>query len=90
VAQTLGDRQALFLVNHGIVIVGHDIEAACLAALLLDNACRAQLMVQAAGTFTWTSDAEALRKRVHIYTPQAIQLDFGHSGVGRRVGCALR
>ena len=73
VAQVLGDRQALFLVNHGIVVVGDSIEAACVAALLLDKACRAQLMAQAAGEFTWTSDAEALRKRAHIYTPQAIQ-----------------
>jgi ribulose-5-phosphate 4-epimerase/fuculose-1-phosphate aldolase len=73
VAQVLGDRQALFLVKHGIIVVGDSIEAACVAALLLDKACRAQLMAQAAGAFTWTSDAEALRKRAHIYTPQAIQ-----------------
>jgi ribulose-5-phosphate 4-epimerase/fuculose-1-phosphate aldolase len=73
VAQVLGDRQALFLVNHGIIVVGDSIEAACVAALLLDKACRAQLMAQAAGAFTWTSDADALRKRAHIYTPQAIQ-----------------
>jgi ribulose-5-phosphate 4-epimerase/fuculose-1-phosphate aldolase len=73
VAQALGDHRALFLVNHGIVVVGPNIEAACVAALLLDKACRAQLMAQATGTFTWTSDDEALRKREHIYTPQAMQ-----------------
>jgi ribulose-5-phosphate 4-epimerase/fuculose-1-phosphate aldolase len=69
----LANRKALFLVNHGIVAVGPNIEAACVAALLLEKACRAQLMAQAAGAFTWTSDQEALRKRAHIYTPQAIQ-----------------
>jgi ribulose-5-phosphate 4-epimerase/fuculose-1-phosphate aldolase len=73
VAQVLADRQALFLVNHGIVVVGDSIEAACVSALLLDKACRAQLMAQAVGAFSWTSDAEALRKRAQIYTPQAIQ-----------------
>jgi ribulose-5-phosphate 4-epimerase/fuculose-1-phosphate aldolase len=73
VAQTLADHRALFLVNHGIVVVGPSIEEACMAALLLEKACRAQLLAQAAGPFTWTSDAEALRKRMHIYTPQAIQ-----------------
>ena len=73
VAQTLADHRALFLVNHGIVVVGQSIEEACVAALLLDKACRAQLLAQAEGAFTWTSDAEALRKREHIYTPQAIQ-----------------
>jgi ribulose-5-phosphate 4-epimerase/fuculose-1-phosphate aldolase len=73
VAQTLADHRALFLVNHGIVVVGPSIEEACMAALLLEKACRAQLLAQAAGPFTWTSDAEALRKRDHIYTPQAIE-----------------
>jgi ribulose-5-phosphate 4-epimerase/fuculose-1-phosphate aldolase len=73
VAQVLADHRALFLVNHGIVVVGHSIEEACIAALLLEKACRAQAIAQAAGAFTWTSDAEALCKRAHIYTPQAFQ-----------------
>ncbi|MGH8056251.1 MAG: class II aldolase/adducin family protein, partial [Candidatus Entotheonellia bacterium] len=73
VAQTLGEHPALFLVNHGIVVAGPSIEAACVAALLLEKACRAQAIAQAAGEFRYTSDAEALRKREHIYTPHAIQ-----------------
>jgi ribulose-5-phosphate 4-epimerase/fuculose-1-phosphate aldolase len=73
VAQVLGQHKAVFLVNHGIVVVGHNIEAACVTALLLEKACRAQLMAQTAGTFTWTSDPEALSKRAHIYTPEALQ-----------------
>jgi hypothetical protein len=54
-------------------VVGQSIEAACVAALLLEKACRAQAIAQAAGAFAWTSDDEALRKRAHIYTPRAIQ-----------------
>lgn len=73
VARALADHHALFLVNHGIVVVGPSLEEACVAALLLEKACRAQTIAQAAGAFTWTADAEALRKRAHIYTPQAIQ-----------------
>ncbi len=73
VAQALGGHRALFLVNHGIVVVGASIEEACLAALLLEKACRAQAVAQAAGEFAWTPDEEALRKREHIYTTNAIQ-----------------
>jgi ribulose-5-phosphate 4-epimerase/fuculose-1-phosphate aldolase len=73
VARTLADHRALFLVNHGVVIAGQSIEEACVAALLLEKACRAQLLAQSAGAFTWTSDAEARRKRANIYIPQAIQ-----------------
>ena len=72
VAQARGGHRALFLVNHGIV-VGASVEEACVAALLLEKACRAQAIAQAAGTFAWTPDEEALRKREHIYTPSAIQ-----------------
>jgi len=53
--------------------VGQSVEEACVAALLLEKACRAQAIAQAAGEFAWTSDDEALRKRKHIYTPRAIQ-----------------
>jgi ribulose-5-phosphate 4-epimerase/fuculose-1-phosphate aldolase len=80
VAQRLGERRALFLVNHGIVVVGDSIETACVSALLLDKACRAQLMAQAAGAFSWTSDVESLRKRNRIYTPQAIQQMWNYYG----------
>jgi Class II Aldolase and Adducin N-terminal domain len=73
VAQVLAQHKALFLVNHGIVVVGQSVEEACVAALLLEKACRAQTIAQATGAFTWTADEEALRKRAHIYTPQAIQ-----------------
>ena len=73
VAETLGSHRALFLVNHGIVVVGTGIEEACVTALLLEKACRAQIAAQAAGEFAWTPDEEALCKRAHIYTPGAIQ-----------------
>src|SRR5262249_31278911 len=45
VARTLGDRPALFLVNHGIVTAGESIEEAVVNALLLDKAARAPLML---------------------------------------------
>jgi L-fuculose-phosphate aldolase len=73
VTEVLGDHRALFLVNHGIVVVGASVEEACVGALLLDKACRTQLLAQGAGSFVWTSDAEARRKRAQIYTPQALQ-----------------
>lgn len=67
VADALGDHCALFLVNHGIVTVGPDLETAVVRALLLEQACRMQLLVRAyGGSPTWTPDEEALVKRGNV------------------------
>src|SRR5919197_1021212 len=58
VARTLGDRPALFLVNHGIVTAGASIEEAVVNALLLDKIARAQLMLPGATPRFWTNDEE--------------------------------
>jgi L-fuculose-phosphate aldolase len=72
VARTLGDRPAMFLVNHGIVTVGVTIEEAVVNALLLDKLCRALLMLPGAAPKLWTDDDEALVKRKRIYHRQAL------------------
>lgn len=75
VAQAMGDRNAVFLVNHGIVAVGPDLKTATVTALLLEEACRQQLLVASFGDQpTWTSDDEAVEKRDRIYSPKAMYL----------------
>ncbi len=73
VAQALGARNAALLVHHGIVTAGENVETAVVAAILLERACRKQLLAMAAGELrTWSSDAEALAKRSHVYSPDMI------------------
>jgi ribulose-5-phosphate 4-epimerase/fuculose-1-phosphate aldolase len=73
VAASLGDRNALFLVNHGIVTVGPDVPTAVLTAVLLERACRMQLAAASAGELAaWSSDDEALAKRDHCYSPELL------------------
>jgi ribulose-5-phosphate 4-epimerase/fuculose-1-phosphate aldolase len=73
VAAALGDRNALMLVNHGIVTVGPDVATAVMGAVLLSRACRIQLTAMSAGGWaTWSDDAEALSKRGHCYPPQLL------------------
>lgn len=74
VAAALGDRNAVLLVNHGIVTCGEDLPSAVVTAILLDRACRTQLAAMAAGELRhWSDDAEALSKREHCYAPALLR-----------------
>lgn len=70
VARCLGDRNALFLVSHGIVTCGPTVEQAVVHALVLDAAARAQLLVPGGAPRHWTPDEEAVVKRDRIYSWQ--------------------
>lgn len=68
VASALGEAEALFLVNHGVAVVGPDLQTATVAAIVLDRACRQQLLTQGyGGAPTWSDAEESLAKREHIY-----------------------
>jgi ribulose-5-phosphate 4-epimerase/fuculose-1-phosphate aldolase len=85
VAAALGDRNAIFLVNHGIVTVGPDVPTAVLTAVLLERACRMQLVASSAGELvTWSSDDEALSKRDHCYPPELLAQAWAY--LVRRLG----
>jgi L-fuculose-phosphate aldolase len=85
VAAALGDRNAIFLVNHGIVTVGPDVATAVVTAVLLDRACRTQLTAMSAGGWaTWSDDAEALSKRGHCYPPELLRQAWDY--LVRRLG----
>jgi L-fuculose-phosphate aldolase len=73
VADALGDRNALMLVNHGILTVGPDVATAVVSAVLLDRACRIQLTAMSAGGWaTWSDETESLAKRAHCYPPELL------------------
>ena len=49
VAQVLGSGRAALLKNHGVVIAGSSIEEVVVSALMLENAAKIQMIVEAAG-----------------------------------------
>ncbi|VEW14121.1 L-ribulose-5-phosphate 4-epimerase UlaF [Brevibacterium casei] len=72
VAKALGLADAVFLVNHGVAVVGRDLETATVAAVLLDRACRQQLLTSGYdGEASWSDPEESLAKREHIYSEAA-------------------
>lgn len=68
VAVVLGEAEAVFLVNHGIVAVGSDLQSATVAAVLLERACEVQYLAKSFGGWpSWSDPEESLQKRQHIY-----------------------
>lgn len=79
VADALEDRNALLLVNHGIVTVGPDVATAVLTAVLLERACRMQILASSTGAeLRWSSDEEALAKRDRVYGPHQISAAWAY------------
>jgi L-fuculose-phosphate aldolase len=74
VASALGDANACFLVNHGIVAVGADVQTAVVTAYLLEAACRNQLLAMSAGPLMrWSPPEESAAKREHCYSKPLLQ-----------------
>ena len=73
VAAALGEASAVFLVNHGMVTVGPDLQAATVAAVLLEQAAKQQLLTKSAGGWpTWSDGIESASKREHVYSAAAL------------------
>jgi L-fuculose-phosphate aldolase len=68
-ATVLGDQSAMFLVNHGIVTAGVDVQSAVMRAVLLEDACRQQHLTHGfGGPVVWPDDAETLKKRATVWS----------------------
>ncbi|MFF7251346.1 class II aldolase/adducin family protein [Embleya sp. NPDC008237] len=81
-ATTLGDGIACLMPQHGAVTVGPDAATAVMYAVLLERACRTQLMAMAAGgPKVWSDDAEAAFKRDQVWNPA--QRDAGWNYLAR-------
>lgn len=50
ICQTIGDKKAIILQNHGLLTVGESVEAAAWWYITMERSCQAQLMAEAAGT----------------------------------------
>jgi L-ribulose-5-phosphate 4-epimerase len=87
VAGTLSDHNAVLLRNHGIVTAGRSIEEAVMTAIMLEKACRIQMMAEAAGGVrVHTPVEEAMAKRARIYSDESLRLAFDYC-VRRHSAC---
>jgi ribulose-5-phosphate 4-epimerase/fuculose-1-phosphate aldolase len=50
ISEALGDNKAVILRNHGLLTVGHSVDAAVWSFITMERSCQAQLLAEAAGT----------------------------------------
>ncbi len=77
VALALGPHKALFLRNHGVAVVGASLDESTVLALLLEQACRIQLLAMAAGGVGPMFDEASIARLHHNITrPEQYTVNF--------------
>jgi L-fuculose-phosphate aldolase len=87
VAQALGDFAAVLLRNHGAVVVGRTIKEATVLAVVLERACRIQLLARSIGAaYHVSSPKDVELKQEFIFSPIAIRAfwDFCNRRIGQQ------
>ncbi|WP_414941701.1 class II aldolase/adducin family protein [Amycolatopsis sp. cmx-11-51] len=78
-AHRLGDADAILIPHHGAVTVGPDPQTAVMYAVLLERACRTQLLAAAAGgPATWSDETETRHKREQVWPPAQIEAGWNY------------
>jgi ribulose-5-phosphate 4-epimerase/fuculose-1-phosphate aldolase len=76
IAAALGDNKAVILRNHGLLTVGHSVDAAVWSFITMERSCQAQLLAEAAGNPVLI-DADMARKTYgQVGTPMACYASF--------------
>jgi ribulose-5-phosphate 4-epimerase/fuculose-1-phosphate aldolase len=77
-AAALGEARACLMPQHGAVAVGPDPATAVMHAVLLERACRTQLLAMAAGgPAVWSDHAEAAFKRDQVWNAEQRAAGYG-------------
>lgn len=76
-AETLAGSRAALIPNHGAVTVGPDVATAVMYAVLLERACRTQLLAAAAGgPRAWSDEQEVTLKDEQVWNPAQLAAGY--------------
>ena len=80
VARALGRGSALLLCNHGLVVAAATPRKAVILAVMLERACKLQLLAESVGRpYRTTRDDEVEKKREYIYSDIAFRNYWSHA-----------
>jgi ribulose-5-phosphate 4-epimerase/fuculose-1-phosphate aldolase len=76
IGESLGTNKAVILRNHGLLTVGHSVDAAVWSFITMDRTCQAQLLAEAAGTPVIIPDDMARVTYAQVGSPIACYYSF--------------
>src|SRR5882757_3002469 len=76
ISEALGDNKAVILRNHGLLTVGHSVDAAVWSFITMDRSCQAQLLAEAAGTPVLIGADMARKTYAQVGSPVACYYAF--------------
>lgn len=79
VAKALGPYRACLMKNHGVAVVGSSIEDAVITAIMLENACRIQILAESAGNLAPEfppEDIQLLADKLGGFEQMRINFDY--------------
>jgi len=76
IAAALGDTKAVILRNHGLLTVGHSVDAAVWTFITMERSCQAQLLAEAAGTPVLIAPDMARKTYQQVGSPAACHVSF--------------
>ncbi|HTD49489.1 MAG TPA: class II aldolase/adducin family protein [Acidimicrobiia bacterium] len=77
IAEALGGNKAVILRNHGLLTVGHSVDAAVWTFITMDRSCQTQLLAEAAGTPVLIDPDMARQTYARVGSPVACHVSFG-------------
>jgi len=79
VARALGSHKAVLMRNHGVAVVGAAVEESVILAIMLDNACKVQLLAEAAGGIGEQFGADYIQAlHDNITKPEQYTINFAY------------
>jgi len=76
IGDALGDNKAVILRNHGLLTVGHSVDAAVWTFITMERSCQAQLLAEAAGTPVLIEAEMARKTYKQVGTPVSCHVSF--------------
>lgn len=78
ISKALGDKKAILLAHHGLLVAGSSIEEACVLGVMFERAARLQLMAMSAGPIQPIPAELGTEAQQWINTPRRTQATFAY------------
>ncbi|MGE0799064.1 MAG: aldolase [Lautropia sp.] len=80
IASALGDKKAILLAHHGLLVAGASVEEACVLGVMFEQAARLQLLASSAGTIRPIPPELGEEAQRWLMTPRRAKVDFAYFG----------